>query len=346
MDEGKVPIEKLEKMMKLQGFLNSGVVTAGEIGKDAAVVNFLEAQRKAQKYYNSSKEAFIVLKTDPITFPTPEPGKYAVLVNANDVACSGALSFGFLPTLIYPPSTTFEKILEIQEQIHDECMELGITILGGHSEISNSVNTPIVSGNMIGFVPSEYLVPNDLKLGDQILIVGYPGTEGTGIIIAEAGTKITSILNEDEVKCGIALGSSLSISQLIIELNKKFQPNLFHDLTEGGCFGALYELVKFKDVGIKLFTKPSLSSVTKKLASSLSFDPYYLISSGAFFVSANPETILEIQEYLSNKSYHCQVIGEVTEEGSIVRLGELIIQEPNGDEITTALKNLVNFNGD
>ena len=51
---------------------------------------------------NDDGDVLFVAKADPITFPTPEPGAYAVAVNANDVYTAGALPFGFSPTILLP----------------------------------------------------------------------------------------------------------------------------------------------------------------------------------------------------------------------------------------------------
>ena len=49
-----------------------------------------------------AKEEVLVLKSDAITFATDAIGQYAVLVNANDIATSGARPRWFLTTLLFP----------------------------------------------------------------------------------------------------------------------------------------------------------------------------------------------------------------------------------------------------
>ena len=202
MDEGKLPIEELKSILKFRGFENEGIVLAGKVGGDTAIVNLNEAKSRVREYYNSNADILLVEKSDPITFPTPEPGKYAVIINANDIACSGAKPYGFLPTIIVPPNTTFERISEIQEQIHEQCLELEISVLGGHTEISNSVNTCVVSGHMLGFVPFDFVIPNELKETDKIIIAGHVGTEGIGIILSESGESVKDILSREEIQDG------------------------------------------------------------------------------------------------------------------------------------------------
>ena len=48
-------------------------------------------------------EDTLVLKSDPITFATDAVGYYAMVVNANDLATSGARPRWMLATLLFPP---------------------------------------------------------------------------------------------------------------------------------------------------------------------------------------------------------------------------------------------------
>ena len=340
MEEGKLEISLLKEILKMKGSDNRGVVVSGYVGGDAAVVDFTEAQIKAQEFYETDSKSLLVIKSDPITFPTVEPGRYVVVVNANDIACYGALPFGFLPSIIVPQGTKFKEVKLIQEQIHQQCIELGITILGGHTEISQSVKTPVISGHMLGFVPQNYIVANKLTEEEIILAIGFTGAEGTGIIISEAGDLIHSVLNESEIEEGRRIGAELRIVDLALDLNKKFQPSLIHDATEGGAYGALKELIAFSNLNIELDRLPIISEVTEKLASWLNFNPFKLISSGLVIVSAKKDIASQIINYLKKEQIPCEVIGEVKKGKGILKLHNEILEESKGDEITVALRNL------
>ena len=340
MHEGKLEITLLKEILKLKGFKNEGIIVSGEVGLDSALIDIDKAKLKAQQFYEDTSEPLLVVKSDPITFPTIEPGKYAVIINANDIACVGGVPFGFLSTIILPPNTSFESVKKIQEQIHLQCLEMEISILGGHTEISNSVINPIVSGSMFGFVPVNYYVESSLREGNVLLSIGYVGAEGTGIIIQEAGNLIHNILDEKELTEGKNIGKQLSISKIALELNKNFKPSLIHDATEGGFYGALSELISFKEVGILLNKQPILSSVTQKLSDWLSINPYRLISSGLILVVIDKKEVEAISKYLNQKNLPFSVIGEVTNEKGVLRFNDEILEKPKSDEIILALQNL------
>jgi len=340
MEKGKLPLSHLKELLKSKGYENEGIIAYGEIGGDVAIIDLELAKQKTLDYYNSESGVLLVEKSDPITFPTSEPGRYAVIINSNDVVCSGAIPFGFLATIIAPPSTSFEDFKEIQEQIHKQSYELGISILGGHTEISESVKTIIVSGHMIGFVPKDYFIENKLSEGENIIVAGYTGVEGTGIIISEAQNLIYNVLTKTEINNGISIGNQLCVVDLALRINKKFHPSLIHDATEGGVYGALYELVAYRDLGIEIIKKPPLSDITKKLAGWLGFNPYGLISSGVLLISAEEKKAEEIIEYLKKKNIPCEIVGKVISEKGVVKIDNKELSKPKGDEIITALENL------
>ncbi|MBC8249317.1 MAG: hydrogenase expression/formation protein, partial [Anaerolineales bacterium] len=74
---GKLEMDYLEQVLARYTQVNERVVVGAAVGEDATVIDF--------------GDRYLVAKTDPITFATEEIGWYAVNVNANDVAATGAI---------------------------------------------------------------------------------------------------------------------------------------------------------------------------------------------------------------------------------------------------------------
>ncbi|MCH6567704.1 MAG: efflux RND transporter permease subunit, partial [Nitrospinae bacterium] len=110
------------------------VVLGAGIGRDAAVLDFSE-----------SSDRLLVAKTDPITFATARIGWYAVNVNANDIACMGADPAWFLATVLLPEGSRESLATDIFSQIEQACAELGVTLVGGHTEVTIGIDRPIVA---------------------------------------------------------------------------------------------------------------------------------------------------------------------------------------------------------
>ena len=94
---GKLPLDLLSGLLRECRVDDERVLVGPEVGEDAAVIDF--------------GESCLVVKTDPITFATDEIGRYAVHVNANDVATMGAVPRWFLATLLLPERRTEEALV-------------------------------------------------------------------------------------------------------------------------------------------------------------------------------------------------------------------------------------------
>ena len=348
--EGKIPWRLLEPLLAYKGFPhNKGIIQNASPGIDIAALKSPEIYETAQKYYNSSSVPFLIYKSDPITFPTPDPAKYLITVNMNDLATCGAIPYGIMVTLLYPPKTTADEIIEFQKNLSEECIKHKISILGGHSEVTSSVNSPVYTLNMIGFVPPEFYIPRKPQPGDRIICSGWVGAEGTGILLSSGKDYLSNHLTSDEIEVGKEISNNLAISERICSLNKKYHQSvhLVHDATEGGIYGALYECLEPLGLGCSIdVSSMPLNRVTRKLSNILQFDPFKLISSGAVLIicdEKNTENIL--QELSTDPSTPASVIGFITDKGDSLLVDDTILTPPDSDHIIIALKNLESETG-
>lgn len=341
---GKAPWSLLVELVKKQGYRNRGVLQTAEEGVDVAVLDLQSAIEKVNEFYNTQSIPYLVYKADPITFPTPNPAKYLITVNKNDLATAGALPYGITVTILLPPNSTKKSLLELQSNLSRTCKEQYITILGGHTEITQGVQNPILSASMIGFVPPNFYIPRNPQVGDLIICSGWVGAEGTGILLAEADHAFSKDqLKAEEYQQGVEISNDLDISNQVIDCNRKWHEDLHlvHDATEGGIIGALYECLAPKGFGSEVESeKIPLAPVTKKLADILEINPHKLISSGAALFICNHRRAKAITEFLREKNTPAEIIGEVTEKGEPIRVDRARIQPPEADHIIIGLQQL------
>ena len=86
---GKLPPEILDSLIKEFSPSTGSLLIYPGVGEDIAAVRAMG-------------EEVLVLKSDPITFATDRIGYYSILVNANDIATSGAVPRWLLVTLLLP----------------------------------------------------------------------------------------------------------------------------------------------------------------------------------------------------------------------------------------------------
>jgi hydrogenase maturation factor len=278
------------------------VVLGPGIGCDAAVIDV--------------GDRYIVAKTDPITFATDEIGWYAVHVNANDIACTGAAPRWFLATLLLPESHTTPTLVDaIFDQITDACRELNVALVGGHTEITYGINRPIVVGCMLGEVSPDQLVrPDGARPGDALLMTKGVAVEGTAIIAREVNG--VNGLNEGFLeRCrGFLHNPGISVVQDARVAMMAGTVHAMHDPTEGGLATGLLELAAAAGVGLEVRegTIPVLPE-TRVLCTRLGLDPLGLIASGALLLAVAPEDADTILSALEEVGIAATRIGQVVE---------------------------------
>ena len=134
---GKLPPDLLHRLLSDAPITDPRVLIGPGIGEDAAVIYI-------------SEDRVLVAKTDPITFASDEIGWYSVHVNANDIAATGAEPRWFLATLLVPENMPESQIEKAFRQIADTCKDIGVSLVGGHTEVTYDIRRPIVMGAMLG----------------------------------------------------------------------------------------------------------------------------------------------------------------------------------------------------
>ena len=169
MDIGKFPPELLGRLLGSIRIDDPRVVLGPRIGEDAAALDF--------------GDRLLVAKADPVTFATERAGWYAVQVCANDVACTGATPRWFMATILAPEWFSEDDASRLFEDLLSACNELNVSLIGGHSEVTQGIQRPIVMGTMLGEVDRDRLITTGgAQEGDSIVVTKGLAIEGTAIL--------------------------------------------------------------------------------------------------------------------------------------------------------------------
>src|SRR6516164_6330982 len=95
---GKLPPEHLRSLLRRLPKHDPRLLVGPQVGEDAAVID--------------AGDRYLVVTTDPITFATDHIGRYAVHVNANDVAVLGARPLWFFVVLLLPEGVATPELAE------------------------------------------------------------------------------------------------------------------------------------------------------------------------------------------------------------------------------------------
>ncbi len=328
LPEGKVPVEILEKLFRNLDLKDGRILLGPGPGIDFAAISF--------------GERVLVASTDPITGAVDNIGFYAIHVNANDVAVSGAKPRWFLVTLLLPENSDEELLLRIMDDIRREAEKLGVSIVGGHTEVTPGLDRPIVIGTMFGDVERGNLVrPDGARPGDAIVMTKWAGLEGTSIIAREKREELENVFGREFIEKAAALVEYISVVPEAM-ISSRFGVNAMHDPTEGGIANGLHEMADSSGLGIRIYPeKIPVREETKALCEFYGLDPLALIGSGSLLIAVEKNRAEALVDELQAKGINSAIIGEfLPEKKRIAVVGgrEQPFPRPQTDELWKVFK--------
>ena len=299
---GKLPNPFLETLLARYRIEDPSVIVGPSVGEDTAAVDI-------------EGESVLVLKTDPITFATESIGRYAVSVNANDLATAGTAARWMLATLLLPVGFSRSQVRRIFADLHDACTAGGITLCGGHTEITDAVRRPVVAGMMAGTVARRDLIhKQQMAPGDRVLVTKGVAVEGTAIIAAEFRELLLEKgMTEAEINACIRFQAMISILPEARIAWANGGVSALHDVTEGGIATALAELSQAGARGIHVRRdRLPVYPQTRRMGEMLGIDPLGLIGSGSLLICCRPDDAPRLLSELEKNDIAVADIGAVT----------------------------------
>lgn len=323
MEIGKVPENILKRsVFKQIRHRRPEVVLHPGVGEDCSGVEVASGE-------------VVVLSVDPITATEKGTGIFAVHVTANDLASSGAEPIGVLLSILLPPRKREKYLRELMEEIEETCRGLKMEILGGHTEVTGVVNQPVVTVTGVGKVKKENLIATGgLKAGDELVMTKWAGMEGTAIIAAEKEEKLLETLPKELVDEAAGLLKYISVVPEAAVAGNAGATTM-HDVTEGGIFGALWEIGAAAGVGITAdLAKIPIRQETIEVCEVFGLNPYQMMSSGSLLIGcANGNRMVE---ELEKAGIAAAVIGRATDSNDrVIVNGEetRFLEPPGSDEL-------------
>ena len=270
---GKLTNEQLREIVLQKLPPAEDLLLKPTVGEDCAAIRF--------------GDTACVISTDPITGATENAGALAVHVSANDVASSGAQPRWMLATMLVPPDKTAKDVEAVGDELIETAREMGIGIIGGHTEVTDAVSRIVISTTVIGRTEIRNLISSGgAREGDALIMTKTAGLEGTYIIASERKNALAGVLSADEFNEAKALSDQISVA-LEGVIAAKAGATAMHDVTEGGVFGAVHELCEASGIGCEVDVQSiPVLEMTRKIAAHFGIDPYRLIGSGSMLIAA------------------------------------------------------------
>ena len=300
MKIGKVPENVMKRsVFKQIRFKRDEVLVHPGVGEDCSVLQL-------------APDEVFVLSTDPITGAVTDIGTLAVHVTANDLATAGAEPVGLLLSILLPPEATEDDLKGLMHEMECACEKLHIEILGGHTEVTPAVNQPIVTVTGVGKVKKDQvLFTSGVKAGQDIVVTKWIGLEGTSIIASGKEKALRTRYSQDFVDRAKGFIQYISVVEEAMAA-RDFGVSAMHDITEGGVFGALWEVAAAGGVGLTVeLKKIPLKQETVEVCEFFDLNPYQLISSGSMLIACDNGH--DLVDHLAKKGIHSAVVGKFTD---------------------------------
>jgi len=238
-------------------------------GEDAAAIRF--------------GDRLLVASSDPLSLARERLGTLAVHVACNDVAACGA-DPRWLTNVVFLPDDDPETLDVLTDQIDVESRELGVAIVGGHSEYVPALDRPMVSMTALG-PADEYVPTGGADPGDRVLLTKGAGLEGTAVLATdfreETGASAATLRRAEEFFGEISVVPEAAVL--------RETATAMHDPTEGGLLAGAVEMATAS--GVRIDVERDAVPVRKEtaaLCSAMDVDPLRIFGSGAL-LAAVPE---------------------------------------------------------
>lgn len=299
MKVGKLPESVLKRSVIRQiKTKRKEVLVGADVGEDCAVIALKE-------------DEVFVMSTDPVTGTAVDIGSLSVHITVNDIVSAGAEPVGVMLSVLLPETIEEEEIRAMMQQVEETCADLEIQAIGGHTEVTRAVKQPIITVTGIGKVKRGKLVTTGgARPGNDIVVTKWLGLEGTSIIAKEKEQELLDRFSPGFLREAQKFDRYLSVvPEAAVAV--KSGVTAMHDVTEGGIFGALWELAEASGVGLEIdLLKLPIRQETVEICEYYGLNPYELISSGSMLMaSANG---YDLARALEQAGIPAAVVGKAT----------------------------------
>jgi hydrogenase expression/formation protein HypE len=311
--EGRLALGKLspELMSKyvfgMTGAKSSQVILEPSLGLDFGVVRLDPGGRPAEGRLAPGR--YLIVSSDPITGVSERAGWYAVNVSANDIATSGNRP-QFMQSVVLLPARASEKEVRLLiADMHETASDLGIAIVGGHTEVSPGLDRPLVVTTAFALADS-FVTTAGAKDGDILMMTKTAGVEGTAIIGTDP--RFGKGLEREVIAAARGYFEKLSVVEEAVAAYKTGLVHAMHDCTEGGVLGAIFEMATASGLGLRVEEDEiPVSEVTASMCSALGIDPLKLISSGTLIVAVEKGGEEEVRDAVASVGSTISPIGRL-----------------------------------
>ncbi|MBR2045592.1 MAG: AIR synthase family protein [Agathobacter sp.] len=268
-----------------------------------------------------NEDVAVVVSSEPVTLTTEQIGSTAILAACNDVACSGATPMGVSVTMLLPTSYNEEELRDLMKDMDGACESCGVDIISGHTEVTRAVKEPLIVVTAVGTVKKTAMChSSNVCPGMDIVATKWVGLEGTAILAREKEADLRNRYAQpfiDKAKTFSRMMSIIPEAAVAVSSGA----SAMHDVSEGGVFGALWELAESAGVGLEIdLKKIPIRQETIEICEYFDVNPYKILSGGCLLIATEDGNGLVME--LEKANIPAVIIGKATDSNDRVLLNE------------------------
>lgn len=240
--------------------------------------------------------------TTTISGDSPELGIYAIAKAVNDLAASGGKPMEASFQLLLPEYIEEPWLKEMIGHTREMAEKADISIAGVDVETIPAVNCPVLSVTAVGKLEKIPLQDGKdaacsgqgavrtrqavIRPGQDIVLCGYVGLEGTLRIVSECETELARRFTPDFLRKIKEQKRELLVSDAI-KAAEKAGVSAMYPVRSGGIFAALWELAENAKIGMEVnLSAMSIRQETVEVCEYYGLNPYQMTSAGCILMIA------------------------------------------------------------
>lgn len=242
----------------------------------------------------------------------------------NGLAVSGTWMKSVMLGVLFPACQEEKELKDILNRAGAWCAASGVAVAGGHTQVSGAICRPALTVNGFGSVDGPGSEKNRPRPGQELVMVGWAGMAGTVLLAKNRQGELIarypySIIDgargmEGRLRIGEAVRAARNFSRTPAREPSadRAEEMAMHDISQGGVFGALWELAERGGVGLDAdLRKIPIRQETIEICEFFDLNPYQLYGQGGLLVSADQGEALV--EYLNGLGIPASVMGRITD---------------------------------
>jgi len=288
----------------------------------------------------------LIANSDPVSLiPSVGPedsARMSLYEVASDVATSGRSPRFVMLDLNLPPGMSNQVLSRYWKAINRTCLELGVSILGGHTGRFEGCDYSIIGGATMWTTcrRNEFLTSRMARDDDDLIFTRSAAYGATSVLTRAFPRTVRKHLGPSifdrawkYLQGANTVNDSLSAVKAGIH---QHGVTAIHDVTEGGSLAAIDEMARASKLGgtVDLESIP-ISEETELICKLFRLDPLTSLGEGSLLIACRPNRTRRVIEILQSIGTKATVIGHLSSGTrgifGVSRRGRFSIRYPDRD---------------